>query len=82
MRLPRNLDGDDLAKFLRRYGYQVTRQVGSHMRLTTTRLGEHHITIPRHKPLRVGTLNNILKDVAAHLEMSRDELLQELREKR
>ena len=78
MRLPRNLSGDDLAKFLQRYDYEITRQAGSHMRLTTTYLGEHHITIPRHKSLRVGTLNNILKDVAQHLEISRDDLVREL----
>lgn len=78
MRLPRNLSGDDLVKFLQRFDYQITRQTGSHIRLTTTYLGEHHLTIPRHKSLRVGTLNNILKDVAQHLGMSRDDLVREL----
>lgn len=78
MKLPRDLDGDDLAKLLRRFGYEITRQVGSHIRLTTTRNGEHHITIPRHRPLRIGTLNAILRDVAQHLDMSRDELLDAL----
>ena len=48
------------------------------MRLTTQQGGEHHVTIPRHSPLRVGTLNAILKDVAQHLELERDELLAEL----
>ncbi len=78
MKLPRDLDGDDLAKLLRRFDYEITRQVGSHIRLTTTRNGEHHITIPRHRPLRIGTLNAILRDVAQHLDMSRDELLDAL----
>ena len=50
MRLPRDLSGDDLAKALRALGYSVTRQTGSHMRLTTAELGEHHITIPRTGP--------------------------------
>jgi hypothetical protein len=48
------------------------------MRLTTHQGGEHHITIPRHASLRVGTLNAILKDVAQHLGLERDELLIEL----
>jgi hypothetical protein len=48
------------------------------MRLTTQQGGEHHITIPRHTPLRVGTLNAILKDVARHLGLERDELLMAL----
>ena len=78
MKLPRDLDGDELAKLLRQLDYKTTRQVGSHIRLTTTRNGEHHITIPRHRPLRIGTLNAILRDVAQHLDMSRDELLDAL----
>ncbi len=78
MRLPRDWGGKELVKRLGRYGYQVTRQTGSHMRLTTQQGGEHHVTIPRHSPLRVGTLNAILKDVARHLGLERDELLGEL----
>ena len=82
MRLPRDLDGEELAKLLGRYGYTITRQVGSHLRLTTSLEGEHHVTIPRHRPLRVGTLNNILKEVSEHLGMERDELLANLLSKR
>ena len=78
MRTPRDLNGEDLAKLLHRYNYEITRQAGSHMRLTTTLNGEHHITIPRHRPLKVGTLNAILRDVAQHLDLSRDELLNSL----
>ena len=81
MRLPRNLGGDELATLLGRYGYQVTRQTGSHMRLTTLQGGEHHVTIPRHASLRVGTLNAILKDVAQHLELDRETLIKFLFEK-
>ena len=78
MRLPRDWGGETLAKLLKRYGYEITRQTGSHMRLTTQQGGEHHVTIPCHSALRVGTLNAILKDVAQHLELERDELLAEL----
>ena len=81
MRLPRDWGGETLSRLLRRYGYKVTRQTGSHMRLTTQQGGEHHVTIPCHSSLRVGTLNAILKDVAQHLEMERDELLAELMER-
>lgn len=81
MRLPRDLGGEELARLLRQYGYQITRQTGSHMRLTTTHGGEHHITIPRHQSLRTGTLNAILKDVAQHLGMERDTLIKSLLEK-
>jgi predicted RNA binding protein YcfA (HicA-like mRNA interferase family) len=78
LRLPRDLSGEELAILLGRYGYQVTRQTGSHMRLTTTQGGEHHITIPRHQSLRVGTLNAILRDVAEHLDIPRQTLLETL----
>ena len=80
MRLPRNLSGTELASLLtRRYGYVVTRQRGSHMRLTSSYLGyEHHITIPRHDPLKVGTLGSILNDVAHYLGIDLRDLQQEL----
>jgi len=35
MRLPRDISGSDLAKRLNQYGYRLTRQTGSHLRLTT-----------------------------------------------
>ncbi len=79
MRLPRDLGGQELIRLLRRYGYQVTRQTGSHVRLTSVVKGhEHHCTIPLHKPLRVGTLDSVLKDVASYLEMDRSSLVSEL----
>jgi len=79
MKLPRDVGGQELAALLGRYGYEVTRQTGSHMRLTSTARGfEHHITIPEHKPLKVGILDHIVNQVAAHLEMDREELVKEL----
>jgi predicted RNA binding protein YcfA (HicA-like mRNA interferase family) len=78
MRLPRNLSGDDLIKALDRLGYKPTRQRGSHVRLTTEQNGRHDVTVPQSDPLRVGTLAAILRDVAAHFEISRDELLKRL----
>jgi predicted RNA binding protein YcfA (HicA-like mRNA interferase family) len=75
LKLPRDLSGDDLARALERFGYAITRQTGSHMRLTSEIKGtEHHVTVPAHDPIRVGTLSQILGDVAAYLEISRDEL--------
>ena len=79
MKLPRDLPGEQLASLLRRYGYETTRQTSSHLRLTSTAKGsEHHITIPRHKELKVGTLNAVLSDVAGYLEMDREELAEDL----
>jgi len=74
MRLPRDITGDDLAKALRALGYEVTRQTGSHMRLTMMQNGELHMTVPRHAPLRIATFGGILADVAAHFATTRDEI--------
>lgn len=79
MKLPRDMGGEELAALLGRYSYQITRQTGSHMRLTSTSKGsEQHITVPRHKPLRVGTLGSIVNEIAAYLEIEREELVKEL----
>jgi predicted RNA binding protein YcfA (HicA-like mRNA interferase family) len=78
LRLPRDVSGDDLAKALADLGYRITRQSGSHLRLTTLERGEHHVTIPRHAALRVGTLSGLLGDVAQHFALSREELIERL----
>lgn len=79
MRLPRDLSGDDLVKRLRPFGYAPSRQTGNHIRLTrSSPAGQHHVTVPRHRALRVGTLNSILGDVAAHLGLEKAELLERL----
>jgi predicted RNA binding protein YcfA (HicA-like mRNA interferase family) len=70
MKIPRDIGGEALIRLLGKFGYAVTRQTGSHVRLTSSaRETEHHITVPRHNPLRVGTLSGILKDVASYLEI-------------
>jgi predicted RNA binding protein YcfA (HicA-like mRNA interferase family) len=78
MKLPRDLSGVDLTKKLKVLGYTVTRQAGSHIRLTTNLNGEHHITVPEHDPLKVGTLSGILNDIASHHKISKEELLQRI----
>jgi predicted RNA binding protein YcfA (HicA-like mRNA interferase family) len=78
MKLPRDLSGAELAKALAKVGYRVTRQTGSHMRLSAEQPTQHDITIPAHDPLKVGTLAAVLGEVAANLELDRDELLRRL----
>jgi predicted RNA binding protein YcfA (HicA-like mRNA interferase family) len=75
VKLPRDLSGVELAAALRVLGYAIERQSGSHIRLATSRAGEHHVTIPAHKPLKIGTLNAVMRDVAAHHALEREELL-------
>ena len=79
MKLPRDLSSAELEKSLRRtLGYEFTRQVGSHRRVTTPVGGQHHLTIPQHDPIRVGTLRTILGEIMEHYHLSLDELLAKL----
>ncbi len=74
MRLPRDLTGAQLVRALGKLGYMPTRQTGSHVRLTCESPKQHHITVPLHDPLRIGTLAVILSAVAESREITRDEL--------
>ncbi len=78
MRLPRDVSGAELAKRLERLGYRVTRQTGSHMRLTLSDPPEHHLTIPAHEALRIGTLAAILTSAAVRLGVSKDDVASRL----
>lgn len=77
-KLPRDISGQKLANALEVLGYRITRQTGSHLRLTTLSEGQHHITIPRHDDLRVGTLNSIIVEVSAHFKITKEQLLQRI----
>ncbi len=50
-------------------------QVGSHIILHTDVPKHHRISIPVHKPLRAGTLNAILREVATAKGISREDIL-------
>ena len=78
MKLPRDITGNDLAKALVKLGYRVTRQTGSHIRLSTVENGEHNITVPAHNPLKIGTLAAILADIESHHKLTREDLLKRL----
>ncbi len=69
MKLPRDLSGTEVVRRLaRHYGYRMTRSRGSHMTVTLTAGGDQHqVTVPRHRDVRVGTLDAIIVDVAAFL---------------
>lgn len=78
MKLPRDVSGAQLAKALNRVGYQIARQSGSHIRLTTAAPSTHHVTVPAHASLKIGTLAAIIGDVSDHLKVDRDELVRRL----
>jgi len=79
MKIPRDIDASDLVRALRILGYESVRQSGSHIRLTTTMGGTHHVTVPNQRPLKTGTLlGGVLKPVASHHKLTVEELLAKL----
>ncbi|MDR3696576.1 type II toxin-antitoxin system HicA family toxin [Mucilaginibacter sp.] len=78
MRSPRDLSGKDLIKLLRFYEYQVVSQKGSHIKITTQKNGKHHLAIPNQDPIKIGTLNGILRQVSEHLGKNKDDVFNEL----
>jgi predicted RNA binding protein YcfA (HicA-like mRNA interferase family) len=79
MKVPRDLAGRDLVKALcRTWGYREVHQEGSHIILETEEPSHHRIAVPGHRALRVGTLNAILRAVARHKGVTREELLDSL----
>ena len=78
MRIPKDINGSELIDALTKLGYSKRKQVGSHIKLTSMHKGEHHITIPNHSPIKIGTLNNMLKDIAGHYEISKENLIRKI----
>jgi predicted RNA binding protein YcfA (HicA-like mRNA interferase family) len=77
MKLPRDVDAAELITALAKLGYRVVRQSGSHIRLEC-RDPQHNLTVPNHRPLRIGTLASILSDTALHLRIDKDALMNKL----
>jgi predicted RNA binding protein YcfA (HicA-like mRNA interferase family) len=79
MKLPRDVSGEQLAASLcRHWGYAKVHQVGSHIILQTDQPSSRRIAIPAHASLRVGTLNSILRSVAAHKGITRQAIVDSL----
>ena len=78
-KIPRDVSGKSLIKVLSKYGYNVIRQTGSHVRLPITINDEaKNITVPNHDSIKLGTLMAILNEVATQLNISRDDLISKL----
>lgn len=79
MKLPRSISAKDLIKALGVFGYEVTRQKGSHIRISSNHTpSTHHVTIPNHDPIKIGTLSAILNDIAVHNRITKEELAEKL----
>ncbi|MBK8954352.1 MAG: type II toxin-antitoxin system HicA family toxin [Saprospiraceae bacterium] len=79
MKLPRDISAEDLIRLLRKLGYEITRQTGSHIRLSCNLENfQYHITIPNHDPIKIGTLNSILNTISVQMNVSKEKLIEML----
>ncbi|CAN5660173.1 hypothetical protein BH09VER1_BH09VER1_00410 [soil metagenome] len=79
MKIPRDLAGRELARVLcKHWGYRQVHQEGSHMILQTDIPSHQRIPVPDHAFLRIGTLNSILRVVAAHKGVEKQDILDTL----
>jgi predicted RNA binding protein YcfA (HicA-like mRNA interferase family) len=80
MKLPRDLSGEEVAaKLCRRWDYAKVSQAGSHILLETQTPSHQRVVIPAHKAVKVGTLGNIIRSVAAHKGVSKETVLHSLK---
>ena len=77
-----NLLADDrLSAFSVSWGIEVIRQRGSHLRMRkSSPSGARHITVPAHRTVALGTLNNILNRVSLWNNLPKEDLIRRLRE--
>jgi predicted RNA binding protein YcfA (HicA-like mRNA interferase family) len=78
MRTPRDISAKEFILKLKKYGYEIERQKGSHIRLVTFFEGEHHVTVPNHDSIKIGTLSGIISDVAIHFKKTKEEIANEI----
>ena len=79
-KIPRDINGKELVKILGKLGYKEIRRTSSHIRLAANISNKltHNITIPDHDPIKIGTLNNIISDLADNLKIEKKELVEKL----
>jgi predicted RNA binding protein YcfA (HicA-like mRNA interferase family) len=79
MKIPRDLSGARLADALcRHWGYRNVHQAGSHIILETDEPAHQRIAVPDHRPLRLGTFASILRAVANHKSVTRNDIIDSL----
>jgi predicted RNA binding protein YcfA (HicA-like mRNA interferase family) len=74
------VSGSQVVKVLRSLGYAVVRQRGSHISMRkVTALGVHAITVPEHRVVAKGTLNDIINKVSLNNHISKEEIIRQLK---
>jgi predicted RNA binding protein YcfA (HicA-like mRNA interferase family) len=65
VRIPRDVNGAEAAKALRRLGFKVKRQSGSHLIM---RKDARTVVVPMHKPIKPGTLAGLIEQAGVTVE--------------
>jgi len=65
VKIPRDVHGTDAAKALRRLGFEVKRQTGSHLIM---RKESRSVVVPMHKPIKPGTLAGLIEQAGVSVE--------------
>jgi predicted RNA binding protein YcfA (HicA-like mRNA interferase family) len=71
LKTPRDVNGVEAVRALKRLGFVPLRQTGSHLIL---RKNSRTVVVPQHKPLKPGTLKGIIEQAGLTL----DEFVEEL----
>ncbi len=75
MRTPGALSGKELIKFLSIYGYTITTQ---RKKITIQENGEYHLARSNPSPLKIGTPNGIITQVANHFSVTKNQVFENL----
>ena len=65
MKIPRDVNGTEAVRALKRLGFEFQRQTGSHVIL---RCGPRTVVIPQHKPIKPGTLKGLIEQAGLTVE--------------
>jgi predicted RNA binding protein YcfA (HicA-like mRNA interferase family) len=71
VKIPRDVNGDEAVRALKRFGFIQLRQTGSHLIL---RKDNRTVVVPQHKLLKPGTLKGIVYQAGLTLEQFVTEL--------
>jgi predicted RNA binding protein YcfA (HicA-like mRNA interferase family) len=71
VKIPRDVNGAEAVRALKRLGFIQLRQTGSHLIL---RKGSRTVVVPQHKPITPGTLKGIVEQAGLTVEQFVEEL--------
>jgi len=62
------LSGEEVCKILKRAGYEMDHQTGSHIILRNKNFPHRRVTVPNHKSIAKGTLRSIIREVGLSVD--------------